>query len=214
MTKVKICGNTNLEDVLLAKKLGADFLGFIFAKSKRFIEPKKAGEIIHQVPDFKNFVGVFANQPKKEVEQIAKALGLQWVQFHGEETSRYCDHFINNGFQVIKSFRIKDALSLKRLDEYNVSAFLFDTYSQTEKGGTGKTFDWTILKDKSYVHDRLFLAGGLTPHNLSQAIKLIHPYAIDVASGVEKSPGIKDPALLEQFIAIANETKPTLLKKP
>ena len=168
---------------------------------------------MNQVPVFKNFVGVFANQPKKEAEQIAKMLGLKWVQFHGEETSRYCDYFMNSGFQVIKSFRIKDALSLKRLDEYNVSAFLFDTYSKTEKGGTGKTFDWTILKDKSYVHDRLFLAGGLTPHNLKHAIKLIRPYAIDVASGVEKSPGIKDPALLEQLIVIAKETKPTLLKR-
>ena len=101
---------------------------------------------------------------------------------------------------------------MKRLDEYNVSAFLFDTYSKTEKGGSGKPFDWTLIQDKPYVHDRLFLAGGLTVHNVRQAIHLIRPYAIDVASGVEKSPGIKDPKLLEEFISIAKGAQKSLLR--
>ncbi len=213
MTKVKICGNTNVEDVKLGKTFGADFLGFIFAKSKRQITPEKAALIIKEAGEFDNYVGVFANQPKEEVEGIAKALKLKWLQFHGEERSRYCHYFTNKGFQVIKTFHIKDALSLKRLEEYDVSAFLFDTYSGNEKGGTGKTFDWKMVEDVAYVRDRLFLAGGLTVHNVQQAIASAHPYAIDVASGVEKSPGIKDPKLLKEFIQIAKEEKVKASKK-
>lgn len=204
-TKIKICGNTNAADIKLARELGADFLGFIFTKSKRRIDPERAEALIAEMPDFENYVGVFANQPKQEVERISKSLKLRWLQFHGEETSRYCDHFMDKGYFVIKSFHVKDVLSLKRLDQYNVSAFLFDTYSKEEKGGTGKAFDWSIIKDLPYVHDRLFLAGGLTIHNVKQAIELVKPYAIDVASGVEKNPGVKDTKLLQEFIRLAKE---------
>lgn len=204
-TKIKICGNTNIEDVQLAKKLGADFLGFIFAKSPRKIETRDAESIIRSVPDFKNFVGVFANQPKQEVEQIASQLQLKWLQFHGDETSRYCDYFTEKKYKVIKSFRIKDRLSLKRIDEYNVDAFLFDTYSSKSLGGTGETFDWIIIDDKPHVRDRLFLAGGLSVGNVQNAIQTTRPYAIDVASGVEKEPGKKDPELLEKFISLARK---------
>ena len=104
--KVKICGNTNLTDVQFGIKFGADFLGFIFAKSKRTIDPEKVAAIVKSEPDFHNFVGVFANQPKQEVEQIVKRLNLKWLQFHGEETSRYCHYFVEKGYQVIKSFHI------------------------------------------------------------------------------------------------------------
>ena len=212
MIKVKICGNTNLGDVQLAKNLGADFLGFIFAKSKRYISPDKAASIIRETPGYHNFVGVFVNQPKGEVEKIAKNLQIKWLQFHGEETSRYCHYFMEKGFRVIKSFHIKDRLSLKRIEEYNVEAFLFDTYTAHERGGSGKVFDWSLIEDTPYVHDRLFLAGGLTVKNLKEAITLVQPYAIDVASGVETSPGIKDPKLLEQFIKIAKSELTTDFK--
>ncbi len=206
-SKIKICGNTNLKDAELAKQLGADFLGFIFAKSPRKIEPRDAEPIIRALGNFENFVGVFANQPKQEVEQIASQLQLKWLQFHGEETSRYCDYFTEKKYKVIKSFRIKDRLSLKRLDEYNVDAFLFDTYSAKSLGGTGETFDWTIIDDKPHVRDRLFLAGGLSVDNVQEAIRKTQPYAIDVASGVEKEPGKKDPALLRKFMELARGVK-------
>ncbi len=206
MTQVKICGNTNLEDAKLAKELGADYLGFIFAESKRKIDIPTAREIIGGLPGFKNFVGVFSNQPKKDVETVAGELGLKILQFHGDETARYCQSFMDDGFQVIKAFRIKDVMSLKRLGEYNVSGFLFDTFSKDEGGGTGKTFDWNLIEDKPYVHEKLFLAGGLNLQNLQQAIAKVKPFAVDVASGVEKQPGKKDPALLEQFIRIAKKT--------
>ena len=205
MTKVKICGNTNTEDVKLAASLGADYLGFIFAESKRHIEPAAALKIMSAVPEFKNFVGVFVNQSKKEVEKIAKDLGIKILQFHGDETALYCQYFMNKGFEVIKTFRIKDAMSLKRLDEYNVTAFLFDTYHMDSAGGTGVPFDWNLIEKHPYVQEKLFLAGGLNPDNLGDAIQKIHPYAVDVASGVEKSPGKKDPVLLERFISMAKQ---------
>jgi len=203
MTKVKICGNTSLEDAQLARNCGADFLGFIFAKSKRRLDVHKAKSIMDTLSDFENFVAVFANQNKAEVESIARELGINWLQFHGEETSRYCQYFMEKGYQVIKTFHIKDALSLKRIDEYDVHAYLFDTYSKKEKGGTGQIFDWSIIKDRPYVHERLFLAGGLTLKNVKQAVQSIQPYAIDVASGVESVPGVKDPKLVEEFIRLA-----------
>jgi len=201
MTLVKICGNTNYEQAQLAVDLGADYLGFIFApSSKRLITIAQAAEILKRLENFKNTVGVFCNQPKKEVETIAERLGFKFLQFHGEETALYCDSFMQKGYEIIKTFHVKDAMSLKRIGEYNVSAFLFDTYSHSEKGGSGIPFDWSIIEDKPYVHDKLFLAGGLNALNVAQAIEKIHPFAVDVASGVESSPGTKDPQLLRSFI--------------
>jgi phosphoribosylanthranilate isomerase len=214
MTRVKICGNTNYEHARLAADLGADYLGFIFApSSKRVITVENAAKILAKLTDFENTVGVFCNQPKKEVEAIAAKLGLKFLQFHGEETALYCDSFMQKGYEIIKTFHVKDAMSLKRLAEYNVSAFLFDTYSQSEKGGSGIPFDWSIIEDKPYVHDKLFLAGGLNPLNVAQAIEKVRPFAVDVASGVESSPGIKDPGLLRAFIENAKEVKETHERK-
>ncbi len=207
MTRVKICGNTNYDNARLAIDLGADYLGFIFApSSKRLITVEKTEEILAQLTDFKNIVGVFCNQPKNEVEGIAGRLGLKFLQFHGEETALYCDSFMQKGYEVIKTFHVKDSMSLKRLEEYNVSAFLFDTYSQSEKGGSGIPFDWSVIEDKPYVHDKLFLAGGLNPQNVTKAIEKVRPFAVDVASGVESSPGVKDPRLLHAFIEKTRKT--------
>jgi len=201
MTRVKICGNTNYEHARLAIDLGADYLGFIFVpSSKRVLTIDKAGEILEKLKDFENTVGVFCNQPKKDVEMIAERLRLKFLQFHGEETALYCESFMQKGHEVIKTFHVKDAMSLKRIDEYDVSAFLFDTYSHSEKGGSGIPFNWGIIEDKPYVHDKLFLAGGLNPANVAQAIEQVRPFAVDVASGVESSPGTKDPSLLKSFI--------------
>src|SRR3989338_329557 len=207
MVKVKICGNTNVADAIRALELGADFLGFIFCESKRKVSRDQAKEMMDSVKPFQNFVGVFANQSKEETEAIASDLGLPWLQFHGDETSRHCQYFMERKYQVIKTFRVKDAMSLKRIDEYDVSAFLFDTYSPEHQGGTGAPFDWSFIEDKPYVHEKLFLAGGLTIHNLEPALQRLKPYAVDVASGVEKSPGIKDYSLLEEFINIAKGKK-------
>lgn len=201
MTQIKICGNTNPKDVEQAIQLGANFIGFIFAESKRKVSPETAQSIIKSHPNFQNFVGVFANQPKEEVEAIAQQLSLKWLQFHGDETARYCSYFSDKGYKVIKTFRIKDPMSLKRIEEYDkVDAFLFDTYVKGEPGGTGLAFDWRLIENKPYITEKLFLAGGLTVVNVEEAIKTIRPYAVDVASGVESSPGVKDHKLLEEFI--------------
>lgn len=205
MPKVKICGNTRLEDARLAIDLGADYVGLIFAESKRRVTIETAQSILHPLSPFKNFVAVFSNQSKEEVEQIVQELGVHTLQFHGEETARYCHSFMEKGYEVIKSFRIKDRMSLKRIDEYNVSAILFDTYASESKGGSGVPFDWELIEDRPYVHEKLFLAGGLNVSNLRKAIQKIRPYAVDVASGVEQSPGKKDPRLLAEFIRIAKE---------
>ncbi len=205
MAKVKICGNTNIPDIQKAIALGADYLGLIFvAGSKRNVTPELAKTLTASAPDFKQFVGVFFNQSKEEVEEIAATTGIQWLQFHGEETARYCSHFVEKGFNVIKTFRIQDSRSLLRIDEYNVTAYLFDTFSETSKGGTGQTFDWKLIQDKPYVHEKLFLAGGLDLTNLSEALLSIRPFAVDVASGVESEPGIKDHIKLQRFIQTAH----------
>jgi len=202
-TLVKICGNTNATDVKIAIDSGADFIGFIFAKSKRQISIQTAQNIVSEHPNFKNFVGVFAGQPKQFVEKVARAIRLQWLQFHGEETSLYCQYFMKLNYRVIKTFHIKNELSMRRIDEYDVSAYLFDTYSKGSRGGTGKSFDWSITLNKPYVHTHLFLAGGLNIYNVREAVQRLNPFAIDVASGVEKSPGEKDPRLIEEFIRLA-----------
>lgn len=213
MPKVKICGNTRTEDVRLAASLGADYLGLIFTESKRRVSMDRAREIVQSLPEFKNFVAVFSNQPKEEVEEIAHAAGIRILQFHGEETALYCRSFMEKGYEVIKTFRIKDRMSLKRIDEYDVSAFLFDTFSSEGKGGAGIPFDWELIEDRPYVHEKLFLAGGLNVSNLRKAIQKILPFAVDVASGVEKKPGEKDPKLLEEFIRIAKEGERAWLRK-
>ena len=207
MPRIKICGNTNLADAKLAQELGADYLGFIFTESKRKVEVEVVKEIMKALQRFSNFVGVFANQPKQEVEGIAKELALKTLQFHGDETSRYCRYFMEKGYEVIKTFRIKDAMSLKRIDDYDVTSFLFDAYSKEDLGGTGTAFDWSLIGNRPFVHEKLFLAGGLNAENVQKAIGMIHPYAVDVASGVESEQGKKDPVKLKTFIEKVKEGK-------
>jgi len=194
--KVKICGITNLEDALLAVKWGADALGFIFAPSPRRVGVEVAKEIISHLPPFIITVGVFVNERRERVAEIAEYLHLHVLQFHGEETPQYCQGFPQ---KVIKSFRVKDEGILEVIPRYRVDAYLLDTYSPSSWGGTGKTFNWEIAKDAKR-YGRIILSGGLNPDNVQEAIKVVSPYAIDVASGVEESLGKKDPEKLKSFI--------------
>lgn len=213
MTKIKICGNTDPKDAALAAELGADYLGIIFTESKRQVSLGTAKNIMQAVPGFKNFVGVFVNEPKANVDRIASELKLNFLQFHGDETALYCKHFMDKGFCVIKAFRVKDAMSLKRIDEYDVTAFLFDAFSKEASGGTGAAFNWNLIEDKPYIHEKLFLAGGLNPDNVREAIEKVHPYAVDVASGVEKETGKKDAELLKAFISEIKKERTKHAKK-
>jgi phosphoribosylanthranilate isomerase len=203
-TKVKICGLTTLEDARFASGALADFLGFIFyPDSPRYIEPAKAGAIINWLegPDK---VGVFVNQPLDDVNNIARTTGIDLVQLHGNESPEYCGLVEK---PVIKVFHItenKTADELKgEIEPYMDAAeyFLFDTKTDGIWGGTGKTFDWNILsgikEDKPF-----FLSGGLNSENVGDAINTVQPTAVDLSSGLEESPGLKDFDKVEKFFDV------------
>ena len=195
--KVKICGTTSLKDAFLAVESGADAIGFIFYKmSPRSISQKEAKEIILQLPPFIETVGVFVNETSDKINRIAEQCKLNSIQLHGEESPALCRRVKR---KVIKAFRVKDADSLKSIASYDVSGFLLDSYNDGSKGGTGQVFDWNLaLRVKK--QGPVILAGGLNPYNVFTAIHRVKPYGVDVCSGVEKSPGIKDHEKIREFI--------------
>ncbi len=200
MTKIKICGITNKVDALAASELGVDMLGFVFyKKSKRYVTPASAEDIINELPPFINRVGVFVDEKREDVIRIAEDAGLDILQFHGNETSEYCGSFRPDR-KVIKAFRVDKRSDLKDVNSYDADYYLFDTYDSGCAGGTGKKFDWTILKDFEILKP-MILSGGLGPDNVENAIKELVPFAVDVSSGVESAPGKKDIALLKKFVA-------------
>ena len=197
MVKIKICGITNIDDAMASVDLGADALGFNFyKKSPRYIEPEKAAEIIAQLPPFIVPVAVFVNEREEKIREALTASCIHGVQFHGDETPEFCQRFGNH---VIKAFQVKDKESLKHMSHYRVSAYLLDSYREDLRGGTGETFDWHLAV-VAKTFGKIILAGGLTPENVSEAVKLVQPYAVDVAGGVEKEKGIKDPVKLKKFV--------------
>ena len=200
MVKVKICGITNKEDALLAAELGAWALGFIFyKKSPRAIAPFKARKIIEELPPFVVPVGVFVNQKEGAVKDIANFCGIKTLQFHGDETPQYCKRF--KEYKIIKAFRVKEDFDISNLSQFPAAAYLFDTYQEDTYGGSGKTFNWDVIKDKKF-NKPVILSGGLNPENIASAIKEVCPYAVDVSSGVEEFPGKKSEKLLIKFFEI------------
>jgi len=198
MIKIKICGITNLDDAMAAANAGADALGFNFyKKSPRCIDPAKAAEIIQQLPPFMVPVGIFVNEREEKIREILAVTGVQAVQLHGDESPEFCQRF---GGRVIKAFQVKDKESLKNMAHYRVGAFLLDSYRDGIRGGTGTTFDWHLAV-VAKTFGRVILAGGLNPENVAEAVKLVQPYGVDAAGGVEKETGIKDHGKLKKFIA-------------
>jgi phosphoribosylanthranilate isomerase len=197
MVKVKVCGITNLDDALECIKLGVDALGFIFAKSKRRVEKEVAKEIIDKLPPFITSVGVFVDEDKEKVLEIANLCGINVLQFHGNESIEYCKYF--KDFKIIKSFLIKDKESLREVSNYKVSAYLFDTFKEGSLGGTGTTFNWEILKGFKF-NCPFIISGGLNSENIESCLKILNPYAVDVCSGVEAYPGKKDRKKLREFL--------------
>ena len=200
VTKVKICGITRLQDALDACDLGADILGFNFVPaSPRYLNPYTAREIISSMPPFVTNIGVFADEELSVLNDMAGFLNLDAVQLHGSEDAQYCRKVIN---PVVKAVRVSSPADLEGLDEYDVSAYLLDARVEDVLGGSGRTFPWEIAK--KFCRDRkIFVAGGLTPENVSGAVTTLTPFGVDTASGVEVLPGIKDPALVERFINAA-----------
>ena len=201
MIKVKVCGITNKDDAWAAVELGADALGFMFyRRSPRYVRPERAREIIERLPPFVTTVGVFVNEEKEKVKEIIEVSGVVAVQLHGEESPAYCASFRN--VKVIKAFRVSDDFDPERLGDYEVSAYLLDAYQKDAYGGTGKTFSWEMAT-RAKRYGRIILAGGLTPENVAQAIREVAPYAVDVSSGVEHAPGVKDREKVRRFLARA-----------
>jgi len=197
MVKIKICGITNIDDAMASVDLGADALGFNFyKKSPRYIEPEKAAEIIAQLPPFIVPVAVFVNEREEKIREALTASCIHGVQFHGDETPEFCQRFGNH---VIKAFQVKDKESLKHMSHYRVSAYLLDSYREDLRGGTGETFDWHLAV-VAKTFGKIILAGGLNPDNVAEAVKLVQPYGVDVAGGVEREKGCKDHAKLKKFI--------------
>ena len=195
--KVKICGMTQLKDALFAAEQGADAVGFIFyKKSPRAVTMKMVREIISKLPPLVDTVGVFVNETAERVNKIADYCGLDLVQLHGEESPAFCRKIHR---RVIKACRVKDLKSIKQLEKYPASGFLLDTFSENLHGGTGKTFDWNLALPAKKIGP-VILAGGLTPRNIRQAVSQVRPYGVDVSSGVEKSPGIKDLEKVRAFL--------------
>lgn len=200
MTRVKICGITNLEDALLAVECGADALGFIFyPRSSRYVTVRTAADICHRLPPFVTRVGVFVDELEYEIERALNECLLTALQFHGEEPPGFCAKF---AAKSIKAIRLRDEDSLRLAATYDVDALLLDAYDADAQGGTGKTVDWSLAARASeFVRAPIILAGGLNANNVETAIRMVRPYAVDVASGVEREPGRKDPSKLRRFMA-------------
>jgi len=200
--RVKICGITNSEDAHAAVEYGADALGFVFAKSPRQITKEQARDIIAELPPFVSPVGVFVDEKADMIKEICDFCGIQTVQLHGNEQPSYLKEL--EGYKLIKAFRVKEEDDLKQLANYKPHAFLLDSYVKGVMGGTGVSFNWEIAR-QAHKYGTIILSGGLTPKNVKEAIQMVKPYAVDVSSGVESSPGKKDKSLLKRFIANAKE---------
>jgi phosphoribosylanthranilate isomerase len=201
--KVKICGITRLDDALAAVRLGADALGFNFwPRSKRYLPPGEARAIVRRLPSFVTAVGVFVDPTREEVLRAADQSGIAVAQLHGDEPPELCASL---PLPVLKAIRVAGAHALSALASYEVQGFLLDTPT-VGYGGSGQTFDWELAAEVARELP-IVLAGGLGPENVAEAVRIVHPWAVDVASGVERAPGVKDPERMRLFIDRAKEAR-------
>jgi phosphoribosylanthranilate isomerase len=205
MVKVKICGITNIDDALAAAEAGADALGFVFAESPRKVDAETVLGILQKLPPFVGTVGVFANQDIDEVCHIWKMTGLHYAQIHGPASDLQAAESGFGRHRIIRALRVKSADDIRQAANDGLvracGALLLDAHVEGVMGGTGKTFDWDLAIDARSLNKPIILAGGLDPRNVEEAVRKVRPYAIDVSSGVEASPGRKDRRKVEEFIA-------------
>lgn len=204
-TRIKICGITRREDALTAIGFGADALGLVFFKaSPRYISIEKAQNLVKPLPAFVNKVGLFVNSDSVEVKEVISKVPLDYLQFHGDEEAAFCTQFSK---PYIKAIRIKPETNLiETIGKFkSASAILIDAWHPDLAGGTGETFDWSLL-GKLAKEDipAIILAGGLNPENVNSAVRLLKPYAVDVSSGVEDRPGIKSAEKIQNFVYEVN----------
>jgi phosphoribosylanthranilate isomerase len=198
-TAVKICGITRIEDALAAARCGAHAIGLVFYRpSPRYVEPQAAAAIVRALPPFVTPVGLFVDASSDEVRTVAAHVGLQLLQFHGAETPQFCGDF---DVPYMKALRMRPGVDLLQYarDFHGARALLLDAFMEGLHGGTGATFDWTLIP--SSLPLPVVLSGGLRPDNVGEAIRRVKPFAVDVSSGVEASRGIKDPAKIAAFIS-------------
>ncbi|MFW5774671.1 MAG: phosphoribosylanthranilate isomerase [Chitinivibrionales bacterium] len=196
--KIKICGITRYEDARIAANLGVDAIGFIFyPKSPRFIQPADARDIITRLPPFISKVGVFVNESVDTTNTVVSRFGIDTVQLHGDEPPDMLDRI---QAPVVKSFSVGPDFDLNVLFEYKPAAFLLDTWDKEKRGGTGKTFDWNIARAATSQTTPIILAGGLGPSNIEEALHNVTPYGVDISSGVEIMPGVKNPHKMKDLV--------------
>jgi len=200
-TKVKICGITNVADGLMAAAAGADMIGLmLYEGSPRRITLPVAMVIARALPPFVLRVGVFVNPTEELVRRAITECKLNLLQFHGDETSEFCTQF---GLMSLKAIRVRDAGSINQLADFQTDGFLLDAHSKSGLGGTGEQFNWDLAVAAQKFGKPIFLAGGLTPENVADAVRQVRPFGVDVSSGVESAPGKKDPAKVRAFITAA-----------
>ena len=203
-TRVKICGITRREDALAAAELGTDAIGFVFySSSPRFIDVTNAQKIAQCLPPFVTKVGLFVNAVADDVTKTGNFVGLDLLQFHGDEDAEFCRSF---DLPYLKAIRMQDNTDFSMLvNQYHDAAgLLLDSYVADQAGGTGQVFDWGKIPDG--LSRPVVLAGGLTPENVASAIKQVKPYAVDVSSGVEQSSGIKDANKIAEFMKAVRDS--------
>jgi phosphoribosylanthranilate isomerase len=198
MVRVKICGITSVRDAMVAVRSGADALGFVFWHgSPRCVDPGMVRALVAALPPFVTTVGLFVDAEPAEVRKTAAAAGVQMVQLHGRERPRQVNGLTD--LRVIKAIRVASAEDLKHLGLYRCEAYLLDSYVKGKPGGTGESFDWELARQAS-LEGPVLLAGGLNPDNVEEAIRTARPYGVDVSSGVEESPGVKDKQKVREFV--------------
>ncbi len=203
--RIKVCGITRLQDALAAVAAGVDALGFIFfERSPRAVSPEDARVIIEHLPPFVDTVGVFVDREPSEVEEIVQFCRLGYVQLHGQESPKYCERLarLTAPCQLIKALRLGGpAVTPEEVAPYarHVKGFLLDTWKQGMAGGTGTSFDWSLVRTLN-LQRPFILAGGLDPESVVAAIEAAHPYGVDINSGVESAPGIKDPDRIIELV--------------
>ena len=194
---IKICGLTSREQALNCVELGVDWLGLnCWPGSSRYVTPEKTQEIVSALPKSVTTVGVFVNESPDLLESIMRETGMNWAQLHGDESLQHCKKLSVSWF---KAFRVSPEFKVQQIQDYGQKTFLLDAYSKTHYGGSGQTINWKMAESVSGL-GQLILAGGLTPENVSEAVKKVNPWGVDVCSGVESEPGIKDLSKVKEFV--------------
>ncbi len=204
MVKVKVCGITNPKDACLAACSGADAIGLVFAESPRNVSVEEAQEIAAALPAGVLKVGVFVNEGPEEVLRIAREVGLDYAQLHGDETPETVTFLREGGVKVMKALRVRDEGSLAAMKSYGADLVMLDAWSEQARGGTGERFDWALAKSLK-GRGNIVVSGGLGPENVREAISFFEPYGVDASSSLEEAPGKKNEERVRRFVSAAKE---------